>query len=116
MKLLITIALGILYCLLTGLFAYLITITIVPEKFKQKLFSIIPFFPKLPYSIILYLLSGILYSVFIYFFSPIEQILKIITMIASVIVSSLSIKLIAKLRNENLEETYEEELERKRNL
>ena len=109
------ILLGIFYSLIFGLFAYVITIKIIPEKFKDKFFSIVPFFPKLPYSLILYLISGILYLVVVYFFEITEQILKILIIVLSVIISSLFVKLIAKLRKDNMEESYEEELKRKRN-
>lgn len=115
MNLILIIALGILYCLLFGLFAYVFTIKIIPEKFKDKFFSIVPFFPKPIYSIILYLVAGILYSLVVFLFDITEQLLRILIIIISVIASSLFIKLIAKLRNDRLEETYEEEIARKRN-
>jgi hypothetical protein len=110
MSIILGVALGILYCSLLGLFCYITTITIIPDKYKDKLFSIIPFFPKTIYSIILYLLSGILYSLFAYLF----HFSGIISALLCVIISSLFVKMVAKLRKDNLEYTYEEELKRKR--
>jgi hypothetical protein len=105
---------GIIYCLIMGILCYLITITIIPDKFKDKLFLVVPFFPKAKYSIILYLLSGILYSLFVYLLDIKETIPKVLIAISCVILSSLFVRFIAKLRKENLEDTLDEEIKHKR--
>jgi len=115
MKFFVLIAVGVIFCLLFGFLGYILTISIVPEKFKSKLFSIIPFFPRIKYSIILYFISGILYSLIVYFVGVTGQSLKFIIVILSVIISSQLVKFIAKIKKESLEESYEEEMKRKRN-
>lgn len=109
------IVLGIVYCFLFGLFAYLFIIKIIPEKYKNKFFLIVPFFPKMPYSFLLYVVSGVFYSIAIYLSGITEPLIQLFFIVLSIIASSLLIKQIAKFRKDNMEETYEEEMERKRN-
>ena len=114
MSIIIVVALGILWCAFIGFLCYLLTISLIPDKFKDKLFSIIPFFPKTKYSIILYLLAGILYSLLIYELDVTETMVRVSIAVICVIVSSLLVQFIAKSREENIEETLDEEMKRKR--
>ncbi|MDR3669091.1 MAG: hypothetical protein P4L35_19860 [Ignavibacteriaceae bacterium] len=110
----IVIALGILWCVFIGFMCYLLTISLIPDKFKDKVFSIIPFFPKTKYSIILYLLAGILYSLLVYELDITETMVRVPIAVLCVVVSSLLVQFIAKSRKENIEETLDEEIGRKR--
>jgi hypothetical protein len=91
---------------------YIIAIVVpMPERAKEKFFDLVPLYPKRKYAVILYLMAGIIYGLM-----SIEGAKGILFSLLSVIIASQITKGIAKLRKEDLEESHEEEMERKRKM
>lgn len=118
MQSLLLIILSIIQSTLWGVFLYVIGTYVIPDKHSTKFFEIVPLYPKPKYAILLYLISGILF----YFMASelfgtaiFETKSIIICGPFCLIVSSQIVRSIAHIRKENIEETIEEEIERKRN-
>jgi hypothetical protein len=111
MTFIISIGIALFFNALTGLILYAIATTLIPEKQKEKFYEIVPLYPKPKYSVILYSIAAILYTLACLETSEWHILISIL----SVIFASQITRGIAKIRNEDLEESYEEEMERKRN-
>jgi len=116
METVIGLILAIFWCLLLGLIGNIILLKIVPDKYSENFFKIFPFMPKKKYSIPMYIMAGIYYFIVSVYFEVREPVIKIFVLIVCVLVSAQIARLIALLLNDNLEETQEEEMERKRNM
>jgi hypothetical protein len=108
---------SIIICSIWGVIVYLFVLKIVPEKHAEKLFEIVPLYPKLKYAVLLYSLAGLLYYGISYkFFGGFVATFGAMITIAPfcIIGSSQIVRAIAKSRNEDIEESQEEEIKRKR--
>lgn len=110
MNIIITVGVGLLYSLFIGFLIYLSTITIIPDRFSDKFFKYVPLYPRLKYAVVLYLLSGLLYTLLLFVF----QVRGLLVALFCVFVSSQITKYIAESRSETIEESFEEEMKRKR--
>ncbi|MCG3154811.1 MAG: hypothetical protein DKINENOH_01407 [bacterium] len=124
MNLLQSLIVNVLMSLLYGVVIYSFAIGIVPERFRQRFFELVPLYPRPKYAVLLYLLSGFLYtfysSVFprifflrIRFFVFVIEV-DIIMGSLCVIAASQIVRFIAEQRLEAVEESFDEEMERKR--
>ena len=96
---------SILLCCICGAVIYVFVLTIVSEKHAEKIFKIVPLYPRPKYAIILYSLSGILYlgNSYKYFGEFVATFGAMITIAPlCIIVSSLIVRAMAKSKNEDL--------------
>lgn len=117
MNILLVILIGIISSVIWGVVLYVVALEAMPERYSQKLFALIPLYPRTKYAVILYVLSGILYpfvSVFVAVLGAPDKGTIIISALICVIASAQMVRLLARWRKETVEELYEEEMERKR--
>lgn len=111
MDIIVSVIIALVFTMISGGIMYVIAIVIpMPERAKTKFFEMVPLYPKLKYAVVLYLIAGVIYSLF-----SLMGVKGILFSLLSVLIASQITKGIAKLRKENLEETQEEEMARKRN-
>jgi uncharacterized membrane protein len=117
MSIIVAILEGVLTCYIWGIVIYIFASKMVPEKYSEKFFEIVPLYPKPKYAILLYSLSGILYFGISYkFYGGFVATFWAMITIAPlcIIASSQIVRAIAHSKKENVEESQEEEIKRKR--
>jgi fatty-acid desaturase len=100
---------------ISGGLVYSIATYLIPDKYRNKFYDIVPLYPKRRYAIILYTLALILYILFILLLAG-GFVFELLFSLISMIISSQIIKIIAKLCKESVEESFQEEIERKRKM
>jgi hypothetical protein len=111
MELVLLVSIGLFYNLLVGGLLYLVGVSLIANKAKPKFYEIVPLYPKPKYSVVLYTIASVLYTLI-----SLEGAGGILVSLFCVIIASQFTRGIAKLRKEDLEESFEEEIERKRRM
>ena len=98
-------------------FAYFAITWLIPGRYKEKFYKVVPLYPKRKYAVWLYILAIIFYIALIILLGGYPNFfLSMFMALISMITASLIVKTIAKLRNESLEESFEEEIKRKQKM
>ena len=115
MQFIVEIFLSIAFSSLFGFAIYVFALYALSEDQNDKFKKYVPLYPKPKYAVMIYVLSGFLYYAISYIFTggfSIEK-LFILNSPLCVIGSSFVVNKIAQWRMENIEETIDEEMERK---
>lgn len=115
MKFMILLVIALIYTAISGGAAYFLATSLMPDRSRARFFEIVPLYPKRKYGVMLYGIATLLFLV-ISIEIQVNFLGNMLISLICVIVASQVVRAFAKIRKEPLEESFEEEMERKRQM